>query len=736
MILRGDHLLGAIAVGGAVVALMLLLRGPGAFATDDAVNEFLPYLHDIGRIWAGGGIPVLSAESFSGGNYLIDFHRTPYHPLTIGLSLLMYWSGSLTLTSALFAFVVVSATAYGAYGAARILGIGKVLAHGVAIAAATSPVMLDVYTVAWWNGALATATLTFVVWAALAVVRRPSRRNVAGFFVASVLLFYSGWPIALAQYALIGLVVLASLWQARPFGFDVPRNERGARVVALVGSAVAAALVAVPQVSEYLANSEVLARTSTLSNASNKGVVTFLQLAGVAHPTSGDFWLSLGGTYRYWALPVGFVSVLVVLAVASPTRWRDLRGSAAPMLGVTALALALLTQLPERFGPLLYPFRSITAVGFFVALLAATVLSRSAGPWATRRVLAVAAGYTVLAGVYLFRIPSPLGDDRMQAAATAAATLTAVGLLALASRPRLRALAYLGAAVIGPLYVLTVVSPLYGPKTPEVAAAFESAAYATVPRADEGFIAQVGAGENDAWPAYFSSRYLIGGSAVFNGYDPVAQATYRDAMSSAGPKGTVKPAAAAYLAQPGEAGGSCRIDDLGIAALTAVEPLDKATEAALESCGYTRDAIGSTALYTAGAPVAPAGAPTTWDDGLTIDVVERTDRRVVATVENADGAPARLNFSRMWWPGYHAELDGEPVEVVAADGFAVQVVVPAGAAGELTLEYSPRSWGWSIPVGLAGLAAACAVIVLAGRPRELRPRLGTSPAPSAQEPSS
>ncbi|MDN4484309.1 hypothetical protein [Demequina lignilytica] len=704
-----DHAVGALAIGGVVTAVLLLHRGTGFFATDDAINEFLPYLHEIGRIWAGGHVPTVTANSFSGGNYLIDFHRTPFHPLTIALGLLFYSTGKIGLTSAVFAFVITTATAYGAYGAARALGVRRVLAHGVALASATSPVLLFVYTSAWWNGALATATFTFVAWAAFAVLRRPRGRTVAAFFLASTLLFYSGWPIALVQYALFGIVVLFALWRGRAFGVDVPADGRGRRALALIGGALAAVLVAVPQVSEYLANGDLLDRVSEVGNEANRGVVTWLQLAGAAHPTGGDFWLSLGGDYQYWALPVGFVSVLVALAIAAPTRWRDLRGTAAPALAATAAVMALLTQLPQQFGPLLYPFRSITAVGFFVVLLAATVLTHSRGPWSRNRVLAVAAGYVVLAGVFIFRIPDPLDADRRAVAISVVVAILVVGLLALALASRRRTAAFAAAALLGPALVVLAVAPLFPQPAGALARALTSASAAAVPRAEDGLIAQIGAEDNDAWPAYHASRYLIAGSAILNGYDPVRQAAYAAALRVSNPKGFLRPSSLEYLAQPSDIEDRCRIDDLGVVAISSVVELPVEQVDALERCGFVRDRVGTTDVFTGGSAAGPAGGPTTRDQGLEVALVTLEDARVVVDVSNAADAAARLNFSRMWWPGYRATLDGTPLDVTPVDGFSVQVAIPAGASGELTLEYTPRSWGWSLPVGALGVALAGAL---------------------------
>jgi hypothetical protein len=89
----------------------------------------------------------------------------------------------------------------------------------------------------------------------------------------------------------------------------------------------------------------------------------------------------------------------------------------------------------------------------------------------------------------------------------------------------------------------------------------------------------------------------------------------------------------------------------------------------------------------------------------------------------------RVVFARLWFPGYSATLDGEPVDVVRYDGTLVAVDLPAGAAGELVVSY--RSPGFVPLAALAGaVVAGLAIAQLVVRHRR-RQTVAADGAPAA-----
>lgn len=99
------------------------------------------------------------------------------------------------------------------------------------------------------------------------------------------------------------------------------------------------------------------------------------------------------------------------------------------------------------------------------------------------------------------------------------------------------------------------------------------------------------------------------------------------------------------------------------------------------------------------APDAGTATATSWGDtGRTVQVSEQSVPTYLLVHENAN-------------PGWHAELDGEPLTAVRIDGWQQGYLVPAGAGGEVRLTYRPDG---PYRLGLLlGALLALVVLVLA-----------------------
>ncbi len=92
--------------------------------------------------------------------------------------------------------------------------------------------------------------------------------------------------------------------------------------------------------------------------------------------------------------------------------------------------------------------------------------------------------------------------------------------------------------------------------------------------------------------------------------------------------------------------------------------------------------------------------------------------RVVGVAEQAQ--PQVLEIAENFNPGWRADLAGVELQSVRVDGWKQGFLVPAGAGGQVSVDYAPDStyrWGLAI-----GLLAALAVVYLAVRPPALRVR--------------
>src|SRR5262249_35761775 len=75
-----------------------------------------------------------------------------------------------------------------------------------------------------------------------------------------------------------------------------------------------------------------------------------------------------------------------------------------------------------------------------------------------------------------------------------------------------------------------------------------------------------------------------------------------------------------------------------------------------------------------------------------------------AATRGPGGAAGILVLTDLWYPGWSAELDGHPVEILRADGCVRAVAVPAGEH-HVIFRYRPRSFIAGAAVSIVSLAA-------------------------------
>jgi hypothetical protein len=70
----------------------------------------------------------------------------------------------------------------------------------------------------------------------------------------------------------------------------------------------------------------------------------------------------------------------------------------------------------------------------------------------------------------------------------------------------------------------------------------------------------------------------------------------------------------------------------------------------------------------------------------------------------------RLIFARLFWPGYRASLNGDPLPIIAHRGFLVAVDLPPGSTGQLKVWFRPP--GLRLGFLLAGLGVVILIAFL------------------------
>ena len=97
-----------------------------------------------------------------------------------------------------------------------------------------------------------------------------------------------------------------------------------------------------------------------------------------------------------------------------------------------------------------------------------------------------------------------------------------------------------------------------------------------------------------------------------------------------------------------------------------------------------------------------------------LDLKKSSRLSVEVLVDSCDsGRDSLVLFSRPWYPGYRATLDGLPLKVHALNLIMPAVEVPAGSAGVLVLEYAPATFRWGLRMSV--LAALFGAVLVATR---------------------
>lgn len=701
-----------MAVGAFVVAL-LSTRQFAFFAGDDASNEFLPYMHEMGRMWQSGDLPLLVLNSFSGGNLLIDFGRGPFHPITVICSLLTLWLSDVAV-SEVFAWMVISLAVLGGYVLARQLPITRFWSIVGALTLGLAPTFVLVYSAAWWNAAVGTVTL---IWAVALLIRatiRPQLHNLLLLGLGTALLACSGWPHSLVAFAVIALVTAG--WVLLDRGFVDAAWGRWERIIRVGAALVLGILVAIPQLSEYMASSSLLARDAQLTNIWNLGVPSWGQVLGTAFPMSYDFWDIWGGSI-YWEIPIGFVSVLVLFAIGF-LRWdARLLGDSRLRWSLVLFALfAVLTQLPAEFGPLLYPFRFLPIGAIFATLAMCLAFSLGEFVWSRRRAVVVSAVFAVGALMYTWRLDEPLSGATLQLIANVLMVALVVGAAFLLKRVASRRIVLASVALAATVFTFFTTTPFAANYAIPAAYPKESIEDVPFPTASDGFVLHTSpdlSHGNDVWPGRFSARYLADGAAIFNGYDPVPRSALVE-LGGFRNQGTVPSETIEFFAERGEITEGCRFTDYRIAWVVTSSDATDGHHSALLGCGFEHVASeGQTAVFRQELP-STGGTFSTASSGIEVRdnvLASPISESVQVTAGDADGV---VHFARLWWPGYSASLGGDPLEVSATDDLLVTVHVPAGSDGVVELSYWPSSWRWALPLAALAAVALLALVVVTG----------------------
>ncbi|MDD5460700.1 MAG: hypothetical protein PHG00_03545 [Methylococcales bacterium] len=679
------------------------------FFIDDAQNALLPFYREMGRIWLSGHLPLLTTNTYWGGNILVDMVHAPFCPQTILIALFSIVTDSFVLIADFLAWLNVTLVIFGGYWIGRILSIRQSYSFLLGFMIATNPVLIYIYCSSWWN--CASGFAWFVVGVAALLQFRMDQSATSFFYAAFSLscLMVSAFPNCLLAYAAFFLVVL---------GFDYRQNRNIIRMLVLCLIGLCAAMIAaIPVTAEYLAVKDLVERVSGFNNSGNFLVPAWGHVLNFFNPFFNTYINWFDG-YRYIPLSLGYAGIIGLLPLFFYRHSYNYPLEIKIILASTFISL-LFVFSSSQFGPLRWPFRYLPIAAVFAATLITYHIDKSKLYYSSTRLIYFVYFVGFFALIQLFSAEDLVFTPIHLFFVTFFIVLCLLIIVPFYKNKDVKiypykmlcfvtVLAWLG--ILLQTQTLADTYLLYSRISKDVRVAFTGNGYVL------GLNQILGGIKMDAANLY-SSQYLLFSAKSINGYSPVGHKGIHELI----PFGD----SAHGLLPPRETLRDISKPADGLAGLFNYQLLNISTIFADKHDITPEIAV---ALSNAGLRVEPY--PVTGkvliqpeklnpaEGSLTYQSVDRSislNHSDGMTSEWFDVYPANVErtviFSRVYWPGYHAVLNATEYPVVAYKNALVKVKLPADASGKLHIYYEPVTWRytkWSICLGLV-LLVSCLI---------------------------
>lgn len=686
------------------------------FFIDDRVNDTLPKLMDIGRAVGSGEWPWLTTDVVNSGAHAIEYQNAIFNPLLVALSVPLSRMDDMALAGFLLVLVHALLLAGAAAWLGRILGLSTSWTIAFAVSCSFQPYTVLWGAAAWLQAVTSFAWFVLAVAAALAFHAEPRRRYGWTLLLATYGCFTSGWPLAIP---VLGLFVLTLL--------VVRLRDRGdlrstAWLAAWAAGGAVCSLIAVYPLTRSV---EFGARPSSISNDGNFNVVSIDGLLQFANPAYYGFLHSWNGYVRQ-ELPHFYVAWFV-LPVLAFLRFERLPNRAATWLRVALVMLALtgLAALgPERLKMFRVPSRFLQYSSFFLLVVTAVLISSARFSFTARRLRLVLAGLALLALNALQADPQGVVRVLLFGLGSAAlcAALYACGRPAderpghtrTPRRPTGGTVAALGTvAVLVAIALLHQEGRGYEPRFPSDLSTLQPLSQRDYTLFYGGYIPDDLEDAAGFYREYHPSNTgLMVGDRQVNGYSPIGHSAFR-ANFPMDEQGNFPPGAAEAFDRVDPTTGLQMLELLRVDQIIALKgPWTDDLEQGLAG-GWRREETRRYTTVWRHAPYSLPGLVSYVSPGVGIaeqrPSCERSHLRECVPLTTAAATTGRVIFARLWFPGYSATFNGEPVPVESYSDMLVSVVVPPGSSGELVLSYrSPHVRKLALLDALVLLALACA----------------------------
>jgi hypothetical protein len=714
---------------GMILAAVPLLQDRAAFFRDDMEAQFIPTLVAVGRtIWATGTVPLLTTQTWWGGNLAGELQYGLFNPVLLALYAALPALHTQDLSAAFLSISLTGMLAAGSFLLARSLTLSVGLAHVAAVAVAGNNFLHHWFAVSWLPALASTA---FMVWAMAFLLRAHERRSA---FVAAglavCLTASAGWP-----HAMIVLGLFTAAWMT---SLVVSGQRQAAAYPALAAAlGVAAAAVAILP---FMSVMEQAARATFLMNTGLL-VANLRDVLSVSNPVHFGTLINFPGRPNTILAPVFHVAWFV-LPLAALLDWKRVPWVEPRILAVLVFGCLMLlgTQGPSdalwlRFPIKFLPYFQIAAVLFILLALQVAGFAEPSRHRTAILVLVMAVSVLSsfqslpgLAALHLaFGLVILVASLRLQRHAPQHPALAAVALActtwALAATTR--------AVLSSPaLPSLGVFAPYNAPR--------EIALTEPLTRLPTRFEFHATGGIPPSGPAerfgdiLFGQMGLAQGRALVNGYSPIGHRGLAEQLCWTGARWTC-PEAVLHMLRLDDATGASlaelmRVDIIFVDRATNLVPLGDSVPAPWRFARETPFAV----VLERDLPAAHLPGSLSWPRiGLQARAIGEPGATLEALrIERRDPEVRRIVFARTYWPGYRATFDGADLPVRAHAGFLVAVdLPPAPASGELVLRFAPRGLEAGAAISAVAIGTLFLLAVLLHAPAKRR-RLSPSARPS------
>ncbi|MBA2445155.1 MAG: hypothetical protein H0V49_07480 [Nocardioidaceae bacterium] len=689
-----------------MAAVLLLLRQlqPRFWFVDDKRNQYLPVARDIGRRLRDGEFPAIDPDLGTGGNFALDLQYGLYEPVHLLTAVFLSYVDNFALAGFLWAAAYLLIFALGTTCLTLRLGAAGPWAVAAGLSAATSGYVLYWLAPNWIPGLLSLAWLPWLWWAWSG---RLSPLRCLAVAVFTYLVIAGGWPATWLMFAALAVGLLVEEMVLRDRGAPnrswlAPLAIRSAAVVAGV---IPAAITVLP----LLRAADYTARNDEIRN-SNFLVPNLADLLAFASPTlHGEitgFWGSTIMSPIYFAAWFG----LPVLWLVAWSRQRvKVRGVISGALA--CLIMAVLTQAPSDLGPLRNPFRGLAGFQFF--LIVTVVMLACAGALVVNRHRVVGLAASVLALGWLTWARDPLDSNGLTGVLIVAALATALVVAARIAASAGGLVAWVGTGVAA--VVAFQLNPVdVDPLRPVT----DTGGNVSITEADWPVFASFPRTEPVVMQRWFADgvgrgfERLSADVRLAPGYSSIRQVGFEERFCIKSSHGYTCDAAARRLLEAEPRTDRPWIDLLGYR--TVVLAGEKRQRLWKRAAGPEWERVDKgTDFFKYQRREVPvvAGRITHVEGEAEIRELEVSNGTQSYEVTSSPGAV--LVFRDLYWPGYAATLDGEPLKVSSLSGTLLTVELPPGATGELTVHYAPVTGGELAGLTAGGIGVAGVSMVMA-----------------------